>query len=61
MISDFLIINFIGKKNSIGLRIDNNFFVKKFQINIKNNDTLVGSLIDFTKEKKLLLIISFRF
>ena len=37
MIKDFLIINFTGKNNSIGLRLNNNFFNKKFQTNIKNN------------------------
>ena len=38
MIKDFLIINFTGKNNSIGLRVNNNFFIKKLQTNIKNND-----------------------
>ena len=55
MIKDFLIINFIGKKNLIGLRVDNNFFVKKFQINIKNNDALVSSILDIIKKKKAII------
>ena len=53
MIKDFLIINCIGKNNSIGLRINNNFFIKKFQTNIKSNETLVSNIIDFFEEKNV--------
>ena len=52
MIKDFLIINFTGKNDSIGLRINNNFFVKKFQINNKANDRLVGNIAEFLKKNK---------
>ena len=52
MIKDFLIINFIGKNESIGLKINNNFFVKKFQINNKANDMLVGNIAEFLKKNK---------
>ena len=30
MIKDFLILNFIGKENKIGLRINNNFYIHDF-------------------------------
>ena len=52
MIKDFLIINFTGKNNSIGLRINNNFFIKKLQINKINNDSLVNNIFDFINKKK---------
>ena len=53
MIKDFLIINFTGKKNSIGLRVNNNFFFKKLQTNIRNNELLVNNIFDFIKEKNV--------
>ena len=34
MIKDFLIISCTGKKDKIGLRINNNFFIHKFQTKI---------------------------
>ena len=52
MIKDFLIINCTGKNDSIGLRINNNFFEKKFQINNKANDSLVGNIAEFLKKNK---------
>ena len=52
MIKNFLIINCTGKNDSIGLRINNNFFVKKFQINNKANDRLVGNIAEFLKKNK---------
>ena len=52
MIRDFLIINFTGKNDSIGLRVNNNFFVKKLQTNIRNNGLLVNNIFDLIKEKK---------
>ena len=52
MIKDFLIISFTGKNDSIGLRLNNNFFVKKFQTNMKNNELAVNNILDFIKEKK---------
>tara|TARA_B100000586_G_C20044921_1_gene399381 strand:- start:410 stop:793 length:384 start_codon:yes stop_codon:yes gene_type:complete len=52
MIKDFLIINFTGKNDSIALRVDNSFFVKKLQSNIRNNDLLVNNIFDLIKQKK---------
>ena len=53
MIKDFIIISFIGKNNSIGLRVNNNFFIKKFQTNIKNNESHVNNIFEFIKEKNV--------
>ena len=53
MIKDFLIINFTGKNNSIGLRTNTNFFIKKFQINLKNNEIIVNNIFEFIKKKKV--------
>ena len=51
MIKNFLIVSFTGKNNLIGLMIDNNFFIKKFQTNMKNNDLLVNNIFEFIKQK----------
>ena len=53
MIKNFFIINFTGKNDSIGLKIDNNFFVKKLQTNIRKNDLLVSSIFELISEKKV--------
>ena len=53
MIKNFFIINFTGKNDSIGLKVDNNFFVKKLQTNIRKNDLLVNSVFDLISEKKV--------
>ena len=52
MIKDFLIINFTGKKNLVALRVNHNFFIKKFQTNIKNKDDIINSIFKFAKQKK---------
>ena len=53
MIKNFFIINFTGKNDSIGLKVDNNFFVKKLQTNIRKNDLLVNNIFDLISEKKV--------
>ena len=53
MIKNFFIINFTGKNDSIGLKVENNFFVKKLQTNIRKNDLLVNSVFDLISEKKV--------
>ena len=50
MIKNFLIINFIGNNDSIGLRTNNNFFIKKIQTKIVNNELLVFNILDFLKQ-----------
>ena len=61
MINDFLVINCTGKNDSIGLKINSNFFVQKLQTNIRNNELLVNNIIDFIKKKMLKLMINFLF
>jgi tRNA A37 threonylcarbamoyladenosine modification protein TsaB len=53
MIKDFLIINFTGNNDSIGLKIDNNFFIKKIQSKTLNNELLVSNILDFLKQYKV--------
>ena len=53
MIKDFLIISCTGKKNLLGLRVDNNFFIQKLQINIGDKDSLVSSILEFLKMNKI--------
>ena len=50
MIKDFLIINCTGKKDLIGLKLNDNFFIQVFQTNIKNNDELVNNILRFLKK-----------
>ena len=52
MIKDFLIINCTGKNDSIGLRLNNNFFIEKLQTNIKNNELLVDKIFNLIQKKK---------
>mgnify|MGYP001326256485 CR=1 FL=1 len=52
MIRDFLVINFTGKNSIIALKVNNNFFIKKFQTNIKNNEQIINSIFKFAKQKK---------
>ena len=55
MIKNFLIINCTGTKNVIALKINNNFFLKKLQTNIRSNETLVNNIFHFVKQKKAIL------
>ncbi|OUV60758.1 MAG: hypothetical protein CBC88_01740 [Candidatus Pelagibacter sp. TMED128] len=52
MIENFLIISCTGKNDKIGLRINNNFFIHDFQTKIKNNETLVSTILNFTNKHK---------
>ena len=51
MINDFLIISITGSDDSIGLKIKNNFFIKKFNNSIKNNEAIVYDILKFIKQK----------
>ena len=51
MIKDFLIINCTGKNDQIGLRIDNNFFIRDFQTKFQNNEFVKTILNFITKHK----------
>ena len=52
MIKDFLILNFIGKENQIGLRINNNFYTHDFDKK-NDNDQLILSLLNMLKKYKV--------
>ena len=51
MIKDFLLINFTGKNDLIALRANNNFFIKKFKINLRKNEKFVNNIFDFISKK----------
>ena len=53
MFKNFLIINCIGKDDKIGLKVDDNFFVHNFDSKVKNNDQLVGSILNLIKKHKI--------
>ena len=52
MINDFLILSCIGKDDKIGLKINNNFYMHKFDRKIYNNDQLVLSILNLLKKYK---------
>ena len=52
MITNFLILNFIGKENKIGLKVNNNFFIHDFDQTV-NNDQLVVSILNLIKKHKV--------
>ena len=55
MIKDFLIINCTGKKDKIGLKINNNFFIHDFQTKIKNNEILVTTILNLVNKHKAIV------
>ena len=52
MIKDFLIINFIGNENKIGLKVNSNFYIHDFDQNT-DNDLLVTSILKMIKKYKV--------
>ena len=52
MIKDFLILNFIGKENKIGLRVKNSFYIHDFDKKT-DNDQLVLSVLNMIKKYKV--------
>ena len=52
MIKDFLIINFIGKENKIGLKVSNNFYIHDFDQKT-DNDQLTFSILNMIKKYKV--------
>ena len=52
MIKNFLIINCTGKNNILALRVNNNFFFKKLQTNVRSNESLVNKIFIFMRQKK---------
>ena len=53
MITDFIILNCIGKDDKIGLKVNNNFFIHNFDQKIKNNDQLVRNILNLIKKHKV--------
>ena len=50
MIKDFLIIDCTGKNDSIALKINNKFFIKKLQTNLIKNEMLTLEIVNFIKK-----------
>ena len=55
MIKNFLIINCTGENDSIGLKVNNNFFIKEFQNTFNNNETLTESIVNFTRKNNAII------
>ena len=53
MIKNFLIISCIGKNDKLGLRINKDFFIKKFKNNKAHNERLVNEISNFLKSHNL--------
>ena len=53
MINNFLIINCIGKDDKLGLRINKDFFIKKFEVKKDYNEKLVYEILKFLKSHNL--------
>ena len=58
MIKDFLIINFIGKENKIGLKVSNNFYIHDFDQKT-DNDQLTFNILNMIKKYKVNLSNNF--
>ena len=53
IINNFLIISCIGKDDKLGLRINKDFFIKKFESNKAHNERLVNEISNFLKSHDL--------
>ena len=53
IISNFLIISCIGKDDKLGLRINKDFFIKKFEVKKDYNEKLVYEILKFLKSHNL--------
>ena len=58
MIKNFLILNFIGKKNQIGLKIKRNFYIHDFDKKA-DNDQLVLIVLNMIKKHKVNIDMNF--
>ena len=52
MIRDFLILNFIGKENKIGLKVGGHFYIHDYDQKL-NNDQLVFNILNLIKKYKV--------
>ena len=55
MINNFLIIDCTGTNDSIALKIDNKFFIKKLQTNLVKNEILTLEIVNFIKNYNIKL------
>ena len=55
IINDFLIVDCTGKNDSIALKTDNKFFIKKLQTNITKSEILTLEIITFVKKHNIKL------
>ncbi len=55
MIKDFLILDCIGKKNKIGLRVKNNFYIHSMDQKIGQKDHLVSNILNLVEKYKVIL------
>ena len=55
IIDNFLIISCIGKDDKLGLRINKDFFIKKFKNNKAHNESLVNEISIFIKSHNLIM------
>ena len=53
MIKNFLVISCIGKNDKIGLKVNDNFFIQRFDSKNKKNDQLVMSILNLVKKHKV--------
>ena len=53
MINNFLIINFIGKDDKLGLRINKDFFIHVIKKEKNKNKTLVYEILEFLRKHKI--------
>jgi tRNA A37 threonylcarbamoyladenosine modification protein TsaB len=53
MIKNFLVINCTGKNDTMGLRVNNNFFIYKFPNNVKVSEILLTNILDFLKKNEV--------
>ena len=55
MINNFLIINFIGQDDKLGLRINKDFFIHVIKKEKNKNKTLVSEILEFLSKHKIKL------
>ena len=53
MIKDFIILNCIGKNDSIGLRINESFYIHELNSKINKHDQLVTNILNLVKKYKV--------
>ena len=53
MIKNFLIIDCTGKNDSIVLKVNNKFFIKKLQTNLIKNEILALEIANFVKKQDI--------